>query len=232
METYKAKTILIGVTGSQAHGLAGPDSDIDMRGVFVYPTEAVLGLSRFRGKDVHSAAIEGDHDSVMYEVGKFVSLALAANPSILELLYLPQYDYLSDEGRLLVVQRKAFLSKKVRQTYGGYAVQQHKKLELREAQGYEGWGPALKKRREKHARHLARLLLQGQQLLATGELTVKLDKKSRNVVRAVEKLSTVDIGKWFKEEMQKMDEIKSPLPDEPDYAFVNYLLLEIRRDNL
>ena len=230
METYKSKTILLGVTGSQAHGLSGPDSDVDMRGIFVYPTEAVLGLPKFCGKDVSTSPVD---DTVMYEVGKFVSLALAANPSILELLFLPEYGYITNEGKLLVVKREAFLSRKVRNTYGGYAVQQYKKLKLREEQGMEGWGPALKKRREKHGRHLARLLLQGQELLKQGEFSVKLNKKDRNTVRRVSALPTEDIGKWFEEELEKMDALvaNSPLPEEPDYELVNYILLEIRGDN-
>ena len=228
METYKQKTILLGITGSQAHGLAGPTSDIDMRGIFLYPTEAILGLSKFRGPDVSTSAVD---DVVLYEVGKFVSLALAANPSILELLFLPEYGHITNEGKLLVVKREAFLSKKVRQTYGGYATQQYKRLVRREKDGMVGFGPKTSKRREKHARHLMRLMIQGQELLATGEFSVGLNKRDRNAVRKVEKLSTEDLGKLFKEELQKMDEIKSPLPDEPDYELVNYLLLEIRGDN-
>jgi hypothetical protein len=74
-------------------------------------------------------------------------------------------------------------------------------------------------------------LLQGQQLLAEGTLTVKLSKEQRKIVRKAEKLSTFDLGEFFADEMQRMDELKSSLPDEPDYEFVNYLLLEIRRDN-
>ena len=228
METYTQKIILVGITGSQAHGLAGPTSDIDMRGVFLYPTEAVLGLPEFRGPDVSTSTVE---DVVLYEVGKFVGLALAANPSILELLFLPEYGCITNEGKLLVVKREAFLSKKVRNTYGGYATAQYKRLVRREKDGMVGFGPKTSKRREKHARHLARLLLQGQELLANGDFSVKLSKKDRNTVRKVEKLSTEDLGKFFEEELQKMDEIKSPLPDEPDVELVNYLLLEIRRDN-
>ena len=228
METYTQKIILVGVTGSQAHGLAGPDSDIDMRGVFVYPTEAILGLGRFCGKDVATSSVD---DTVMYEVGKFVHLALAANPSILELLYLPEYDHITNEGKMLVVKREAFLSKKIRNTYGGYATSQYKRLLQREKDGMVGFSPKTSKRREKHARHLVRLMLQGQQLLKEGTLTVKLTKAQRKFVRTAEKLSTNDLGKLFEDELEKMDEIKSPLPDEPNYEFINYLLLEIRKDN-
>jgi predicted nucleotidyltransferase len=228
MDKPKQKIVLLGVTGSQAHGLAHPDSDIDMRGVFIYPTEAILGLPKFCGKDVSTSTVD---DVVLYEVGKFVSLALAANPSILELLFLPEYGCITDEGRLLVVKREAFLSQKVRQTYGGYATQQYKRLVQREQAGMVGFGPKTSKRREKHARHLARLLLQGQQLLTEGTLTVKLSKAQRKIVRAAEKLSTEDLGKFFADEMAHMDEIKSSLPEEPDYELVNYILLEMRRDN-
>lgn len=228
MEKAKQKIILLGVTGSQAHGLAGPDSDIDMRGVFIYPTEAILGLSRFCGKDVSTSAVE---DVVLYEVGKFINLALEANPSILELLFLPEYGCLTEEGKLLVVKREAFLSQRVRKTFGGYATAQYRRLVQRERDGMVGFGPKTSKRREKHARHLVRLLLQGQQLLEKGTLTVKLTKAQRKIVRDAEKLSTPDLGELFADELERMDAIKSPLPEEPDYEFINYLLLELRRDN-
>jgi len=228
MDTYSQKTILLGITGSQAHGLSGPDSDIDMRGIFLYPTEAILGLDKFCGDAVSTS---GTDDIVLYEVGKFVRLALAANPSILELLFLPEYGYISNEGKMLVVKREAFLSQKVLQTYGGYATAQYKRLVTREHDGMVGFGTKTSKRREKHARHLARLLLQGQQLLEEGTLTVKLSKSQRKFVRDAEKLSTFDLGELFANEMEKMDAIKTSLPVEPDYELVNWLLLEIRRDN-
>lgn len=227
-EQYPHKLILFGLAGSRAYGLAGPDSDEDMRGVFVYPTERVLGLPRFQGPETTE---NPEYDIVLHEVGKFVKLALAANPSIVEQLFFEDYHELTLEGELLVASRPYFLSQKIRQTYGGYATQQYKRLLRREADGMVGFGPKTSKRREKHARHLARLMLQGAELLDTGHLTVKLDKEQRKFVRSVEKLSTPDLGDVYKELLATMDAIDSPLPKEPDYEKINTILLQIRGMN-
>lgn len=222
------KIILFGLAGSHAYGLAGPDSDEDMRGIFVYPTERILGLPQFRGPETveHPEA-----DVVTHEVGKFIRLALAANPSILEQLYFEEYQGLTPEGELLLAARPYFLSQKIRQTYGGYATAQFKRLVRREEEGRVGFGPKTSKRREKHARHLARLMLQGTQLLATGELTLKLNKAQRKFVRWVEKLSTSELGSVYGDLLKDMDKVDSPLPKEPNYEAVNEVLLEIRRMN-
>jgi predicted nucleotidyltransferase len=34
------------IIGSTAYGVAGPDSDVDVRGVFLPPTSLVLGLNK------------------------------------------------------------------------------------------------------------------------------------------------------------------------------------------
>ena len=227
-DTHPHKLILFGLAGSQAYGLAGPDSDEDMRGVFVYPTTDILGLGRFCGPQTTE---NKELDIVLHEVGKFVHLALAANPSILEQLFFEDYHELTAEGEMLVAARPYFLSQKIRQTYGGYATQQYKRLVQREQEGRVGFGPKTSKRREKHARHLARLLLQGQQLLATGELTLKLDKTQRKFVRRAERLNTFDLGELFADQMALLDAIDSPLPKETDYEAVNEILLDIRGMN-
>ena len=227
-DTHPYKLILFGLAGSRAYGLAGPGSDKDMRGVFVYPTTDILGLTRLCGSQTKENT---ELDVVLHEVGKFIHLALAANPSILEQLFFEDYHELTPEGEMLVAARPYFLSQKIRQTYGGYATQQYKRLVQREQEGRVGFGPKTSKRREKHARHLTRLLLQGQQLLSTGELTLKLDKTQRKFVRRAERLNTFDLGELFAEQMELIDAIDSPLPKEPDYEAVNEILLDIRGMN-
>lgn len=224
--SYGHKVILFGLAGSKAYGLDTPESDEDMRGVFVTPTRNILGLGKYRGPETVD---DVQHETVFHEVEKFVRLALAGNPSIIEQLYLDDYRELTAEGSLLVGQRKAFLSQRVRKTYGGYAIQQMKRLERRERDGMVGFGPKTSKRREKHARHLARLCQQGTQLLLDSDLNVRVT--NRDELFTIGRMDTPMLKAWFELAMSRLDQINSGLPMEPDYKTVNELLLEIRRLN-
>lgn len=217
------RTILLGLAGSKAYGLDTPESDEDWRGVFVYPTPRILGIGKFRGLDTID---DTAHETVLHEVGKFVGLALASNPNIIEQLFLEGYKTLTPEGGLLVSNRAAFLSQKARQTYGGYAIAQVRKLEMRERQGLEGFNPRVKRRFEKHARHCFRLLRQGTQLLRDGTLEVRVADPAE--LMAIGKLPLAELKPRFEAAMAEMDAVESVLPKEPDYELVNEVLLAIR----
>lgn len=75
------------LVGSQAHGLAGPESDFDYRGVYVLPTQEILSLG-YTYKGTHW--VEGEkEDQTAYEIGHFLNLASKANPTILEMFVAP-----------------------------------------------------------------------------------------------------------------------------------------------
>ena len=84
MRTY---TLLKVIVGSQAHGLAGPDSDTDYRSVYVQPTEEILSLGhKYKG----SQWLEGEtEDNTAWELGHFLTLATQCNPTILEVFLSP-----------------------------------------------------------------------------------------------------------------------------------------------
>lgn len=215
------KTILRGIVGSHAYGLNTPDSDIDMRGCFVLPTSTILGLHSY--KDTIDSV---DPDFCMYEVAKFCRLALANNPNVLEVFFLEDYDELSEEGKALITIRDSFLSQRVRNTYGGYAISQVKRLESRADGSFKS---KLRKRYSKHARHCFRLLEQGRQLLQEGTLSVKvLDPEA---LFAIGELEPVELKKRFEEEFELFNATKSDLPLEPDMEAVNETLLKIRAAN-
>lgn len=224
--------ILLGLTGSRAYGLDHPGSDYDWRGIFVKPTDQILSLSRFQGTDTVEYAEDEANSFVLHEVGKFIHLALAGNPTILEQLFLEEYRALTRDGQLLVDIRDCFLSRRVRDSYGGYAVQQVQRLRRREREGYEGFGPALKKRRAKHAMHCFRLLTQGYQLLTLGRLEVRLPDP--DFYRAIGDLSTEELNELFEWRLNELDAAvaDSPLPPEPDFDTANEILLTIRRSHL
>jgi predicted nucleotidyltransferase len=115
------------VAGSQAYGLDTPESDLDLRGVCIPPRRYLLGLSSFEqweGQDE-------DGDVVIYALDKFVRLALACNPNIVELLYAePRHVlFINDYGRRLVENREKFLSRRARHTFAGYAISQLRRIE-------------------------------------------------------------------------------------------------------
>jgi predicted nucleotidyltransferase len=100
-----------------------------------------------------------------------LTLALKANPNILECLFTPLVEYANELAGELVSMRRIFLSKLVYQTYNGYVMSQFKKLEadLRST-GDVKW---------KHAMHLIRLLLQGIEILREADLIVRVSETSR-----------------------------------------------------
>lgn len=96
-----------------------------------------------------------------------------------------------------------------------------------------GFSPRTSKRTTKHARHLLRLFIQGQELLATGHLTPRLDDAHVDFVMTKSLLPIDELEQVFKDQMLALDLIaaQSKLPDEPDYGMANELLLDIREHN-
>jgi predicted nucleotidyltransferase len=219
------KVIMEGLVGSHLYGFATPESDFDYKGVYVAPTEEVLSLKKPKE---HIVWVDGDKEGTRYEVEKFMRLAAQANPSILELLYLPRYDTFTAEGAWLREARKAFLSTRVRQTYGGYVHQQVHKLRIHEGDYFES---KVRNRYEKHARHIARLLSQCEQLLRTGVLDPVVSESEREEIYNIGQQGVDFIEKYVERRLKRIDACKTPLPDEPDYEAINRVLLSIRKAN-
>ncbi len=84
-ETHYQSVIFRGIAGSHAYGTAKSDSDTDIRGIYVLRANAYLGLT----SPVEQLSDERN-DTTYYALRRFFELAAAANPNIIELLYLPQ----------------------------------------------------------------------------------------------------------------------------------------------
>ncbi|AFZ02693.1 DNA polymerase beta superfamily protein [Calothrix sp. PCC 6303] len=130
------RSILIGLAGSHGYGLNRPDSDYDYRGIFIAPKKYYLGFDNVEQKDSGwedepgiLPFLDGNKDTVIYELRKVVQLLSGANPNVLELLWLDNYPLLTPVGQKLIEHRQLFLSKKVKHTYSGYAFAQIKKME-------------------------------------------------------------------------------------------------------
>lgn len=221
------RLILTGRMGSYAYGLATPTSDIDLLGVYMAPNEDFLGLSLITEKDLTAHETGEELDYTYHELSKFCRSALTANPTILEFLFIDEYRKETYEGRTLVNNRHHFLSSKARGSFGGYAMEQAKKLEARQEEGKVGYDSNLKNRFAKHTRHCFRLLRQGAHLLQTGELKVKVDNP-QELFDLGESPPDVVIAK-FKEEYEKFKQVESVLPDEPNVEAINEMVLWLRQ---
>lgn len=225
MRTNKPTAIILeGITGSRAYGLDTENSDTDIKGIYVAPTEKILSLD---WNLKHSTIDNVDPDWVYHEVEKFMLLAMGGNPTILEMLFLDGYTVLTKQGKMLVDNRHLFLCNTVRKSYYGYAISQVRKLNAKGGV----YGSGRSNRYEKHSRHLYRLLLQGEELLRTGKITVRLTPEQREEAFAAGKLTPNELIDLFAEKSMKLDTIESVLPDKPDKEAINKLLLKIRKGN-
>lgn len=217
--------ILKAVTGSKAYGLDTPDSDTDIKGIFVAPNQELLGLFWNQHKETIDRTAP---DRCYHELGKFIRLASRCNPSVLELLFMADYLKLEATGQLLIDNRSLFLSNEIYKSYGGYALSQARRLNARSEEGKVGFSSQTKNRYAKHARHCYRLLWQGKELLETGNLNVRVTPEQRKKLFALGEMEVDDLVNCFEIEFKLFDKIVSVLPDKPDYKKLNDLLIAIR----
>ena len=207
------------VVGSRAFGLAGDESDIDRRGVYLPPADLQWSL--------YGAPEQLENDATQecyWELRKFLILALKANPNILECLYTPLVETVTPIAQELLAMREIFLSKLVYQTYNGYVMSQFKKLQqdLRST-GAIKW---------KHAMHLIRLLMSGVTVLKEGFVPVNVTEH-RNLLLAIKRgeMEWGEVNKLRLDLHERFDEAfaNTKLPERPDYERANDLLIKARR---
>ena len=286
------------LTGSRLYGTHRQDSDYDYRGVCLDPPEALLGIHKFEQQE----HVTKRHDEVIYGAAKFLNMVLAANPSILDILFAPKHAivFQTDVWAEISKNANSLLSQKVRHTFSGYAFSQLKRIKrhkvwiddppqrpvledyglfLYSAEGggqrlellrpfiqgrpvdkdpivsvyrqakseydkYMTWrknrNPARAKLEElygydvKHAAHLVRLLLQGENILKAGTYTPELT--------GMTKVMVLDVlaGEWdydklvsFAEEQERLVKtMETDLPRAPDRFVVDDLLRMVAAKSL
>lgn len=226
-------TLLSGVVGSTAYGLNTAHSDVDRLGVFAAPTEAVLGLD-----PVRESVVTTRPDVTLHEAGKVCGLLLSGNPTVTELLWLPAdlYETVTPLGEELLGIRAAFLSRRqVRRSYLGYATGQLHRIRKDLDNPPTLGNPA--GRVAKDARHMARLLHQGQELYETGRLMVRLDADTATAIhefgRAVAAGDVDRAAARLAAAEKAMDAADRGtagpvLPDQPDKDLITDWLLRVR----
>jgi uncharacterized protein len=207
------------VVGSKAFGLEDADSDTDRRGIYLPPADLHWSLYGVPEQLENDAAQEA-----YWEIQKFLTMALKANPNILECLYTPMVETTTPLAEELLSMRASFLSKMIYQTYNGYVMSQFKKLsgDLRNT-GRVKW---------KHVMHLIRLLLSGVTVLKQGYVPVRVEEHRERLL-AIKRGEAAwdDVNAWRIALHKEFDAAfeATRLPDRPDYECANAFLVRARR---
>lgn len=143
------RLIFYTVHGSHAYGTNIATSDKDFRGITIPPPEIFHGFTgkfaqaeskKFRqnkkpeklgnapAEDI--LTLDSEDDVVIFDIRKFFALAVVNNPNALEIIFTDPSDHIkvTPAGQLLLDNRELFLSKKARNTFGGYARSQMRRI--------------------------------------------------------------------------------------------------------
>jgi hypothetical protein len=207
------------VVGSRAYGLDVDGSDVDRRGVYLPPANMHWSLY-----GVPEQLENPETEECYWELQKFITMALKANPNVLECLYTPLVEHATPIARQMLDMREAFLSRLIYQTYNGYVLSQFNKItaRLRRGQGVK-W---------KHAMHLIRLLLAGITALREATIPVSVGEH-RDRLLAIRRGDAPwpEVDAWRLSLHAEFDAgyAATKLPERPDYEKANALLIAARR---
>lgn len=129
----KGKIIFKAIVGSQAYGTNTATSDVDIKGVYIQDTNDLIRLNQNANdtKNVtnYKPQVIVNKDETYFELSRFIELLYNANPTVLEMLYMPEDCILIKEPEfdLIVEQREQFLSSKCFASFANYAIAQVKK---------------------------------------------------------------------------------------------------------
>ena len=229
----RCRPLLLCLSGSIAYGLDTPDSDVDIRGIFLNEPEEWIGLR----EEQETIRLE-DSDTVLYGLRKAMKLLMACNPNVVEMLGLRRQDilYCSPEGARILEAAPAFLSKKAIFTFGAYATNLRRQIQKRIDAGHVD-----KKALAKEMMHLLRIYDMGGALLQEGRVTTYRsethsllmwvragDYQDRNGMPTPEYERTLEsfMGAF------RAAATRTRLPPEPDLERINALTMEIARGAL
>lgn len=217
------------VIGSQAHGLARPDSDYDYREIFYVPTREILQVPRRnRPKHEWDSQTRMDDDLAGWEVEKFLDLVMLGHPNAIELLWAPyaiDFEPTEDAESLRALAPSLLSAREVRRSTLGYAQNCINKL-------IKGNQP---ERADKWKVTYLRILNQFAILLETGTLPIEVPRAGwgYEIHRArLGKLSVgevIDMGIDLEQRMRDAGKTGCPFADEPDGIAINEWLMDFRQ---
>jgi uncharacterized protein len=238
--------------GSGVHGtsISGQD-DRDEMGLCLEPPQFVTGLARvpngsggpessvrFEQYERHTAwdrpgglanlSGAGDLDVIIYSARKWARLALAGNPTVLLVLFVPDCEvvFRDEAGAELAANAHRFVSRLAAGRYLGYLKGQKAAMtgqpgahtnrpELVAVHGYD----------TKYAMHALRLGLQGIELLSTGRITLPVPEPHRAYLRSIRRgerplAEVLDAITDAEEQLARLRDSPA-IPDQPDRRWVD-----------
>lgn len=117
----KQLIVLECLSGSRAYGLDSPQSDTDIRGVFILPEAYYFGFNYI------DQVSNETNDIVYYELTKYLQLLAKNNPTAIELLFAPKETIFIRDAVLDIIDTTQVVSLLCKDTFAGYAQSQVKR---------------------------------------------------------------------------------------------------------
>lgn len=246
LEQVEKSTILRGLVGSTVHGLHVQDGieDRDEMGVCIEDIQHVVGLHQFeqlvhrtaaiRENNINAKSRAGDLDLVIYSLRKYVRLALAGNPTVLNLLFVPLDQCVVHDKLGIELQGLAseIVSRRAGKAFLGYLQAQRQRL-LGERGQKDVNRPELVMKYgfdTKYAMHMLRLGYQGIELLEMGHMSLPMQEPERSWLLGVRN-GNVKLQDCLTRVGELEGELKdlletSPLPEQPNTELVEKWMIE------
>lgn len=112
------------IAGSRSYGTNTPESDEDIRGIFMPEKDDLISII-----PTIKQVSDSNNDITYFELSRFFELASGVNPNIIELLNMPKdcIKICHPVMNKILENKHLFISKKARHTFSGYACSQIKK---------------------------------------------------------------------------------------------------------
>ena len=119
---YRGEILYEYIRGSKLYHTDVATSDEDHGGIYIMPNETKLGI----GLDYQNEIKDESNDKCIWEVGRFLELALSSNPTVLEALFVPDDKVIYEHPVIKELRSHAdvFVTKKCFKPFGGYAESQ------------------------------------------------------------------------------------------------------------
>lgn len=113
--------ILEAVVGSHLYGTNKEGSDVDIKGVYIQPTEDILS-----GNYIEQIS-DDKQDTTYYEIGRFLDLLMKANPNMLDILGSHLINHKDERYDRYFRDPSVYITSKIKHTFFGYSYAQIQK---------------------------------------------------------------------------------------------------------